>query len=118
MLLYIPQHAYALANTMVFQVFDGLGGGSRGGVGRRSHRHYIRPERKYIEKIRVFLTDCLIKHIKIYHKIRCALHIVTTQELPVGGGKEGGILYFKKIYDTGFGVYTPQDQRSRRTTSY
>ena len=28
------------------------------------------------------------------------------------GGKEGGILYLKKIYDTWFGVYTPQDQRS------
>ena len=35
-----------------------------------------------------------------------------------GGGKEGGILYLNKIYDTGFGVYTPKDQRSRRTTNY
>ena len=31
-----------------------------------------------------------------------------------GGERGGGILYLKKIYDTGFGVYTPQDQRSRR----
>ena len=35
-----------------------------------------------------------------------------------GGERGGGILYLKKIYDTGFGVYTPQDQRSRRTTNY
>ena len=36
-----------------------------------------------------------------------------------GGGKEGGgILYLKKIYDTGFGVYTLQDQRSKRISSY
>ena len=33
-----------------------------------------------------------------------------------GGGKRGGILYLNKIYDTGFGVYTPKDQRSRRTS--
>ena len=29
---------------------------------------------------------------KIRLKIRCALHKVTTQERPVGGGKEGGYL--------------------------
>ena len=34
------------------------------------------------------------------------------------GGKRGGILYLNKIYDTGFGVYTPQDQRSRRIIIY
>ena len=35
-----------------------------------------------------------------------------------GGERGGGILYLNKIYKMRFGVYTPKDQRSRRTTNY
>ena len=106
MLLNIPQHAYAWANAGFFQVFDGFGGGPFGGVGRTSHRHQLRPRHQNIEKNRCFYIKILTRQHRILCQIRCALHIVTTQERPVGGGKRGGILYLKKIYDTGFGVYT------------
>ena len=98
--------------------FDGiLDGHVRGWAGDKSTpkvgQHAI-----HLGKRGCFVLTILCYLANICVQIRPALHKVTTQERSVGGGKEGGgILYLNKIYDTGFGVYTPKDQRSRRTTT-
>ena len=96
--------------------FDGvLDGHVRGWAGDKSTpkvgQHAI-----HLGKRGCFVLTILCYLANICVQIRCALHKVTTQELPVEGGKEGGgILYLNKIYKMRFGVYTPKDQRSRRT---